>query len=301
MNLARIIEPDLVQPSLMAESKSEAIVELLDLVHRKYPDLDRESILKSIFDREEIENTSYGRGFAFPHARTDKVDKMHVAVGVSKPGIAEETLDGEPLRIICLMLTPRNISKFYLQSLSAFVSLAKDPDIRTSLIQSETSKDLIDTVARSGVTLKKELMVKDVMTHGPICVQPETTLKEVANLLFRNRISGLPVVDDELHIVGVITNRDLIRAAMPDYKSLISNLALTYESEPFENLLKQEDQIRVRELMSTEVFSVEEDTSVVEAAALMLFKDIRHLPVIKNEKLVGLIVISDIVSKIIRG
>jgi CBS domain-containing protein len=88
---------------------------------------------------------------------------------------------------------------------------------------------------------------------------------------------------------------------MPDYKALITNLALTYEAEPFENLLKQEDKIRVEELMSTNVFSVEEDTSVVEAAAMMLFKDIRRLPVVKDGKLVGLIVISDIVSKIIRG
>jgi CBS domain-containing protein len=111
----------------------------------------------------------------------------------------------------------------------------------------------------------------------------------------------LPVTDSDKKVVGLISNRDLIRAAMPDYKSLISNLALTYEAAPFENLLKEEDRITVSELMSTNVYSVEEDASVVEVAAIMLFKDIRRVPVNREGRLVGLVVISDIVSKIIRG
>ena len=53
--------------------------------------------------------------------------------------------------------------------------------------------------------------------------------------------------------------------------------------------------------MSTNVYSVEEDASVVEVAAVMLFKDIRRVPVVRDNKLIGLVVISDIVSKIIRG
>jgi CBS domain-containing protein len=160
---------------------------------------------------------------------------------------------------------------------------------------------VVEIIAASGIELKKELTVKEIMTEEPFFVTPDTTLKEVANLLFKHRISGLPVVDSNESVVGVITNRDLIRAAMPDYKSLISNLALTYEAAPFENLLRQEDRITVKELMSTNVYSVEEDAPVVEVAAVMLFKDIRRVPVVRDNKLVGLVVISDIVSKIIRG
>ncbi len=301
MKLSRLIDTDLVKIDLEATTKTEAIIELLDLVVEKYPELDREAILESILDREKIENTSYGRGFSFPHARTSKVERMYVALGISREGLGDDTMDTEPLQIICLMLTPRNISKFYLQSLSAFAMLARDTELRAGLLSAETPRELMDIIIASGIELKKELTVTDIMTEEPVYVHPDTTLKEVANLLFRYRISGLPVVDRDFRVVGVITNRDLIRAAMPDYKALITNLALTYEAEPFENLLKQEDKIRVEELMSTNVFSVEEDTSVVEAAAMMLFKDIRRLPVVKGGKLVGLIVISDIVSKIIRG
>jgi predicted transcriptional regulator len=126
-------------------------------------------------------------------------------------------------------------------------------------------------------------------------------LKEVANLMFVHRISGLPVVDGKDRVIGEITNRDLIRAAMPDYKSLISNLAMNYEAEPFENLLRQEDRITVAELMSPDVFTVEEDASVTEVAAMMLFKDLYRVPVVRDGAIVGLVVISDLVAKIIRG
>ncbi len=301
MRLSRLLEPELIEVNLRATSKSEAIIELLDLVLAKYPDLEREEILSSVFEREEVENTSYGRGFSFPHARTGNVDRMYVAMGISKKGLGDDTMDGEPLRIICLMLTPRNISKFYLQTLSAIATFARQPDNRTSIFQAETAEEVVDLIAASGIELKKELTVKEIMTEEPFFVTPDTTLKEVANLLFKHRISGLPVVDSNESVVGVITNRDLIRAAMPDYKSLISNLALTYEAAPFENLLRQEDRITVKELMSTNVYSVEEDASVVEVAAVMLFKDIRRVPVVRDNKLIGLVVISDIVSKIIRG
>lgn len=301
MKLSRLLEPELIKVNLQAASKSEAIIELLDLVIAKYPDLEREEILNSVFEREEVENTSYGRGFSFPHARTGNVDRMYVAMGISKKGLGDDTLDGEPLRIICLMLTPRNISKFYLQTLSAIATFARQPENRTSIFQAETAEEVVNLIAASGIELKKELTVKEIMTEEPFFVTPDTTLKEVANLLFKHRISGLPVVDSDENVVGFITNRDLIRAAMPDYKSLISNLALTYEAAPFENLLRQEDRITVKELMNTDVYSVEEDVSVVEVAAIMLFKDIRRVPVVRDNKLIGLVVISDIVSKIIRG
>jgi len=301
MKLSRLFEPELIKVDLKATSKSEAIIELLNLVIAKYTSLEKEEILSSIFEREEVENTSYGRGFSFPHARTSKVERMYVAMGISKRGLGDDTMDGEPLRIICLMLTPRNISKFYLQTLSAIATFAREPANRTSIFQAETAEEVIDIIASSGIELKKELTVKDIMTENPIAVTPDTTLKEVANLLFKHRVSGLPVLDQDRSVVGIITNRDLIRAAMPDYKSLISDLALTYEAAPFENLLKEEDRITVKELMSTNVYSVEEDASVVEVAAIMLFKDIRRVPIVRDSKLVGLVVISDIVSKIIRG
>ena len=128
MRLANLLDEELVKHQLAATTKGEAIAELLGLVQKKFPDYNYRAILKSILDREEVENTSYGRGIAFPHARTDAVSEMHVAVGISRQGLTDKTPDNQPLRMICLMLTPSNIARLYLQTLSAFASFARVPE-----------------------------------------------------------------------------------------------------------------------------------------------------------------------------
>ena len=71
--------------------------------------------------------------------------------------------------------------------------------------------------------------------------------------------------------------------------------------EPFEDILKQSDKIPVREVMNKNVETVQKETQVVEAAALMLFKDVDRVMVVDNDKFIGMLSRTDIVSKIIRG
>lgn len=301
MKLSRILDKDLVVPNLKSRFKIDAIREILDRVIQKHPNLDRETIEKRIIEREEIENTSYGRGFAFPHARTDAVDKMYTAIGISREGLEDSTEDNQKLQVVCLMLTPSTISKSYLQTLSAFANFARTTGNADRLLNAKSIEEIIKVIDKSGVEVRREISVGDVMNREVFTIKPDDTLKTVANVMFKHRISGVIVVDDDNHVVGMVSNRDLIRAALPDYQSLISNLAMSYDSESFENLLRTEENTKVSELMDKNVETVTEKTSVVETAALMLFKDLRRAPIVKDGKLVGVITISDIVSKIIRG
>jgi CBS domain-containing protein len=147
----------------------------------------------------------------------------------------------------------------------------------------------------------KELMVKDVMRHSVASVTPDDTLKDVANTMFRNRLSALAVVDTKNKLLGVINDRDLIKVALPDYKSLISNLNYSMEVEPFEELLKQEDKIKVSQLYRDDYETTTPDTRIVEVAAMMIFKDVRRVFVLQGEQLVGVLLRKDIVNMIIRG
>jgi len=301
MKLADMLEKELVVADLKSEFKHQAISEILDKIIAKYPHLEHGLIDRRIREREDIENTSYGRGFAFPHARTDAVDRMYTAIGISRMGLKDNTSDNQKLQVICLMLTPSTISKSYLQTLSAFASFARTEGYTEKLLEADSTEDIIRVFAESGVEVRRDLTVADVMKRDVITVFPDDSLKTVANIMFKYRISGCVVVDKDQHVVGMISNRDLIKAALPDYHSLISNLAVSYDSESFENILRTEENILVSELMTTEVEYISENTSVVETAALMLFKDRRRLPIVKDGILIGVVTISDIVSKIIRG
>ena len=301
MRLANLLDEELVTHQLAATTKGEAITELLGLVQKKFPDYNYRAILKSILDREEVENTSYGRGIAFPHARTDAVSEMHVAVGLSRRGLADKTPDDQPLRMICLMLTPSNIARLYLQTLSAFASFARVPENLDKVVAANSSGAVIDTIWESGVTVEKEITAKDLMRHNVDTITPNDTLKKVANLMFRKRLSALAVIDKNHKLLGQITDKELIRAALPDFKTLLSNLKSSMDVEPFEELLRREDKIKVKQLYTTDHEVVARNTKIVEVAAMLLLKDLRRVFVVEDGKLVGILLRKDIVNLIIRG
>jgi len=301
MKLANLLMERRINMDLKAHTKDEAVQELLDMIVAEGISLEYRVILDSIREREEIENTSYGRGFAFPHARTDAVDELYILMGVSRAGLKTKGADNLPVHVVCLLLTPSTIAKLYLQTLSGLAAFARTPGTLDTVLSAATTADLIKLVADTNVTVDKELMVKDVMRHNVATVTPDDSLKEVANRMFRNRLSALAVVDDQNKLLGVINDRDLIKAALPDYKSLISNLNYSIDVEPFEELLKKEDKIKVSQLFRTDFEVTTPTTRIVEVAALMIFKNIRRVFVSHDDKLIGILLRKDIVNMIIRG
>jgi CBS domain-containing protein len=301
VRLAGFIDPDFVKVPLAAQTKAESVDELLGIIVKKYPFLDRQHIAAALAERESVESTSMGRGFAFPHARAEGVDRMYIAVGVSPAGIRDSTPDGEPLRVVVLLLTPRNIARLYLQTLSAFMQLCRTPELRQKVVSARTGEDVLRVIWESGIMVQNVLLARDIMRRPVVSVRPESTLKEVANLMYKHRISGMPVVDEQNRVVGEITERDLIEAAIPDFAERAENACPNPSTEPFEELLRRENTICVRDLMTQPRAIVDEDSSVVDLAALMLHKHIRRVIVANGGELVGLIMRSDIVNRVIRG
>jgi CBS domain-containing protein len=301
MRLAGFLDPDLVKVPLGARTKRDAISELLDLIVRKFPFLNHGAIEAAIAEREEVENTSVGRGFAFPHARFEGVDRMYIAVGVSPGGIDHQAPDGEPLRVMVLLLTPRNIARLYLQTLSAFMMLCRTPDLRARILHADTADAVMRGIWESGVQVENELLARDIMRRPVISVRPDATLRQVANLMYRHHISGMPVTDEAGRVVGEISERELIAAAIPDYAERAQGKKGARGEQPFEGLIQRENKLTVAQLMTPPLAVVDENRTVVELAALMLHKHIRRVIVANNGELVGLIMRSDIVNRVIRG
>ncbi len=301
MRLANMLKESFILNDLGASTKEDAIDEMLELLKREDPSVNLQVIKELIIEREEIENTSYGRGFAFPHARTDEVDDMQILLGVSKNGLKDRTPDSVPLGVIVLLLTPSNISRLYLQTLSAFATFARIEGNLEKLAGARTNVEVVDIIWQSGVRVEKELLVKDMMRRDVATVTAEDSLKKVANLMFKNRLSALAVVDDTGYLLGQITDKDLIQAALPDYRAMMENLNYTMDVEPFEELLKEEEKIKVSQLYKTDHVTTSMETKLVDAAALMIYKDLRRIFVTKDGKLVGILVRKDIVNMIIRG
>ena len=127
------------------------------------------------------------------------------------------------------------------------------------------------------------MLVGERMTKRPIIVNPDTPFDEALQLMRKERIRRLPVVDKKGKLVGIVTDKDLLYAS-PSPATSLSIHELHY-------LLSK---IKVRELMTKEVVTVEEDTPLEEAARIMADNKIGGLPVMRDDRLVGIITETDL-------
>lgn len=127
------------------------------------------------------------------------------------------------------------------------------------------------------------MLVGERMTPRPITVNENTSLPEALELMRREKIRRLPVLDKHGKLVGIVTELDLLRAS-PSPATTLSIYEIPY-------LLSK---VKMREIMSREVITVTEETPIEEAARIMADNKIGGLPVMRGDKLVGIITETDI-------
>ncbi len=132
--------------------------------------------------------------------------------------------------------------------------------------------------------------VKDFITRDLTSVTEDTPLREVAELLSLRELIGIPVVNRENEVTGWISETDIIASIFPE-KVKIENPDVIY----FMNLsqvvkkLTQVGQAMVSDYMIRNVYRVKEDTPASDVVELMLHKDFKRVPVVRNKRLVGVV------------
>ncbi|MEC4677009.1 MAG: CBS domain-containing protein [Nitrospirota bacterium] len=141
------------------------------------------------------------------------------------------------------------------------------------------------------------------MKTDVITVSPETTVEELGRLLIKNRISGAPVLDTTNRLVGIVTENDLIKQ---NTRFHIPTLLRLFDAViPLEGFSSVEDEIKrmsastVAEICARDVITVAPETSLQDIATIMYEKKIHLLPVMSDEKLVGIIGKIDLIHGIL--
>jgi len=142
--------------------------------------------------------------------------------------------------------------------------------------------------------------VADVMTANPAVVQPDTPLKEAIKLLAQKQISGLPVVNQEGKLVGVLSEADLMWQETgvdpPPYFMFLDSVIYLQNPSRYEKELHKALGQTVGEVMTDRPISITGNQSLKEAAQLMHKREVRRLPVVDEaNQVVGIITRGDIV------
>jgi CBS domain-containing protein len=141
------------------------------------------------------------------------------------------------------------------------------------------------------------MKIKEIMTKEVVSVKPTDSALEALGLLFKREISGLPVIDEQARLVGMFTEKDILEHILPSY---IGNVGkFIYEENPKSTRKKFGvlNTVKVSQIMRKQVVSVTEDTTLCEAARIMLTQKTRRLPVLdKNGKVAGIVARGDVLK-----
>jgi CBS domain-containing protein len=134
------------------------------------------------------------------------------------------------------------------------------------------------------------MIAADVMVSNVIMVRPETSVREVADILLTNRISAVPVVNNTGKLVGIISEGDLIRRAETDtHRRRSWWLELLAGSTPLAAEYVKTHARKVGDVMTREVITASPDTPLRKIAELLEKNSIKRVPIVKNHKVVGIV------------
>ena len=126
------------------------------------------------------------------------------------------------------------------------------------------------------------MIIERRMTRNPVTATPDMSIADATSLMKQEKVHRLPVLDKDKKLVGLITEKDILYAS-PSPASSLSIHEMAY-------LLSK---LTVKKLMSKNVVTINKDTTVEEAARMMVDQDLSCLPVLEGDKLIGIVSKSD--------
>jgi CBS domain-containing protein len=138
----------------------------------------------------------------------------------------------------------------------------------------------------------------DVMTTSVVTVGPETPMRKIAELLLEHSISAVPVVDETGAVIGMVSEGDLLRDSAEDRLARRDWwLSMLAEGEPLspQFLASLNGHRTARDIMSAPVVSVTEHTDITEIGKLLATHKIKRVPVIRDERIVGIVSRADLI------
>lgn len=144
------------------------------------------------------------------------------------------------------------------------------------------------------------MLVKDFMTSAPITIGQTETVESAIKLMEERQVGGLPVVDEAGAVIGIVSEGDLlVREAPlqpPLYMTLLGSIIYFESPTQFHQHMKKALGMLVQDIMTANPVTIQPDVPLSEAAQLMIEKKVDRLPVVEENRLVGILTRHDLVS-----
>ncbi len=293
MNLGDLVTAKHSVVPLSAVATIEAAQQLVDRLVAAGAVADPDKLRDRVAEAHGEDVVAMGDRAFLMHYRTDAVSELTVAVGTSLQPVHRDVKDGESpgARIVLLIAAPPRHAARYLQVLSAFARLLAQQEVVAAITAAPDAEALAALPALRAVQLPDQLAVRDVMTDRPRTTTGDTPMRDAASVIADGGFGALPVVDESGLLVGMLSERELVRYLMQSELQSGSGVRTPVDSGRQRRL--------VRDVMTRQVLCVSPEQPLAEVASLMVNKDLDGVPVVREGRVAGYLSRGDIIRKLI--
>lgn len=292
MRLLEVLRAEHIVAPLATDTLRGAVMALVQRLVETGSIARPERLERLIADERIRDVVHIGDRVLLPHLRTDAVDRLVVAIGVSsKPLQLGPSTERGSEQVVVLVLAPLEAAGHYLQMVAALAKAMRNDATVESLVQARSPEDVLALPEINDLTVQPRLAVRDIMTPRVYRVFPDTPVRELLDLMGTHQLKAVPVVGEKREVLGVVTDRDVLRHLMAAIGRAAGGERSAEEDRPL-------FQTPVREIMSRSVMCISEDQGLSEAVSTMINKDVERLPVVHEGRLTGFVSRTDVLRKL---
>ena len=290
---APLLTESQIAPRLEATAYAEALDELAAFAARQPGVKDGERFLRQVSSLGAEDTIAVGGGAFLPHLRSDAVDRVVVVLGMTERPlrVPNETGEDSRGRIFALVAAPPEAVGAYLEAVASLTAMLRQEGVVDAILGAAEPAAVARLPEVREAPRVQKLSVIDVMEPASQRVYPDMELREVARIMTRGGYTALPVVNKNDEIVGMISEKDLIRDFLPGYIRLF---------EGAEGARVEAESRRVRDVMSRAVLCLPTEAGISEAASIIVNKNVDPLPLTSEGKWVGLISRRSLIRKLLQ-
>ncbi len=148
MMLTEILQPTCVKVPLEGKDKNSIITELVELLEKSNLVNDKESVLNTILTHEQMLSSGIGSGIAIPHGKCKDLKEFVMAMGLTREPVEFDSIDGKPVQIIIMLVSPLDKTGLHIQALSRIGSMLHDEKFKAKIETAGTAEQLYEFVSK---------------------------------------------------------------------------------------------------------------------------------------------------------
>ncbi len=149
MKIQDLLQKNAILTDIAGNTKSEVLTVMASFMTTRFSLPQGDDIARKIIEREAEMSTGIGFGIAIPHARIMGIDQLFMIAGRSIKGIEFNAIDEQPVHLLFMMLSPRDTSAEHTQILSKISRIMSYEEVRTKLMETETSEQFYNVIVKS--------------------------------------------------------------------------------------------------------------------------------------------------------